>query len=159
MQRQEHWNCTQIEQDHQLFDGWFSGTLWIRLPTFTHICVLGLICGITGFMWMKEHKHIAYRYICFCCFYLHSFAKTHSTINSHKARRSFVYLCNYFTVPCACALSRNSCLQLQAFLYAINKHIASACVTLITLAWGHQRYQNCVQWELQSGNTLIPAKL
>ena len=154
-----------MEQNHQLFDGLFSGTLWIRLPIFTHICVLGLICGIKGFMWMKQHKYMAYRNICFCCFYLHSFVKTHGTINSHKARCSFVYLCNYFTVQCACALSRNSCLvlmQLQAFPLLCmlqNKHIASACVTFITLAWGHQCYQNCVQQKLQSGNTLIPDKL
>ena len=51
-------NCTQLKQHHQSLSWLISVTLWIELPFFTHSGVLDLMCGIKGFMWMKEHKYI-----------------------------------------------------------------------------------------------------
>ena len=57
-QAQRAQNCTQLKRDHPSLSWLISVTLWIELPFFTHSCVLDLMCGIKGFMWMKEHKYI-----------------------------------------------------------------------------------------------------
>ena len=52
------WKCMQINKASvvALLIFWH----FINLPFFTHTCVLGLICGIKGFMWMKEQLFIAF---------------------------------------------------------------------------------------------------
>ena len=49
-------NCVPIKWDHELLSCLLSGILCIKLPFFTHICVLDLIYGIKGFIGGKQDE-------------------------------------------------------------------------------------------------------